>query len=111
MIRDDICYLVSENPDRHGVFDTPERTERMVYCQIRSISSAEFWRAHEAGIMPEIQFVLSDYMDYDGEKIVRYGEGENARYYSVIRTYVNGREIEITCEEAKAYVGEFNTGA
>lgn len=123
MIREDVCYLIKETPGSHGVFDQPKRKERMVYCAIRSVSSAEYWRAHEQGLEPEIVFVLSDYVEYEGERLIRYGDGDKARYYNVLRTYVNDawssygrqranrKEIEITCEEAKAYVGGSDSGA
>lgn len=107
MIRDDVCYLVAEDPEERGIFETKTRTERMVFCSVRSVGSSDFWRARTAGVDLTIVFVLSDFIDYHGEKLIRYGEGDAARYYGVVRTYVNdSREIEITCEEAKAYVGQ-----
>lgn len=100
MIRDDVCYLISESPSPHGLFDTVTRTERMVYCRVNSVGSAEFWRGKTAGVDLSIVFVLSDYLEYQGEKLIRWGD----RLYSVVRTYVNQNEIEISCEEAGAYV-------
>ena len=99
MIRDDVCYLVAEDPAERGIFETKTRTERMVFCSVRSVGSSDFWRARTAGVDLTLVFVLSDFIDYHGEKIIRYD--------GVVRTYVNdSREIEITCEEAKAYVGQ-----
>ena len=100
MIRDDVCYLITENPSGHGVFDTPSRTERMVYCTVRSVYSADYWRAQEQGLDPQIVFVLSDYGDYNGERLIKY----DSRYWRVVRTYVDNRAIELTCEQAEAYV-------
>ena len=97
MIRDDVCYLVTETPSPHGVFDEVTKTERMVFCLVNSVSSADYWRAQTAGVDLSVVFVLSDYREYDGEKLIRCGD----RYYSVVRTYVNQNEIEISCEEAK----------
>ena len=102
MIRDDVCYLIAESPSPHGLFDAVTRTERMVYCRVNSVSSADFWRGKTAGVDLAIVFVLSDYLEYQGEKLIRWGD----RYYSVIRTYVNQNEIEISCEEAKVNVGD-----
>lgn len=99
MIRDDVCYLIKEEPSPHGLFDQKTRTERMVYCRVNSVTSADYWRAQTAGVDLSVVFILSDYLEYDGEKLIRWGE----RYYSVVRTYVNQNEIEISCEEAKAY--------
>lgn len=103
MIRADVIYLLAENPGTHGVFDKPTYTERMVYCTVRSVGMSEFYRAHEQGLEPSIVFVLTDYADYNGERLIRWGEKDKARYFSVIRTYIDGQSIEITCEEAKAY--------
>lgn len=100
MIRADVIYLLSENPGSHGVFDTPTYTERIVYCTVRSVGMTEFYRAHEQGLEPSIVFVLTDAADYEGERLIRWGDV----YYKVIRTYVDGLAIEITCEEAEAYV-------
>lgn len=102
MVRADVCYLVAETPGTHGLFDTPEKAERMVYCAVRSVSSADFWRAYEVGVTPTIVFDLAVPEEYQGERIIRHG----AKYYRVIRTYDNGKTLEITCEEALAYDGQ-----
>ena len=53
----------------------------------------EFYQAAATGLKPEIKFVLTDYLDYEGEKLVRYEDG----VYHVLRTYRNGQELELTC--------------
>lgn len=103
MIRADVIYLITETPGTHGVFDHNVYTERMVYCTVRSVGMSEWYRANEQGLRPSIVFVLADYSDYDGERLVRWGENEDARYYRIIRTYVDGLSIELTCEEAEVY--------
>lgn len=103
MIRDDICYLISDSPQPRGIYDAKEQTERMVYCRLRSVSSADYWRARSVGLAPEAVFILSDFREYKGEKLIRYGEGEDAKLYEVMRTYVNGAEIEITVQSAREY--------
>ena len=105
MICDDVIYLIDENPTPGGVFDTRTRTEKMVYCSVRSVSRSDFYRAAAAGLNPQKVFVLSDLIDYDGQMLIRHGEGENAKYYHVLRTYAAGRQLEITVEAAKAYDG------
>ena len=105
MIRDDVCYLVTESPNDRGLFAPAELTERMVYCRVESVTSADFWRAQTAGVDLSIVFVLSDFLEYQGEKLIRHGD----KYYNVIRTYVNGREIEISCEENRRYVVQTQT--
>lgn len=74
-------------------------TERPVFAKLMSITQSEFYQAQAAGLKPEVKFALKDYLDYRNEKIVKYkpynGETEE---YSVIRTYRNNNELEITCK-------------
>jgi hypothetical protein len=42
--------------------------------------------------------VLEDYLDYNGETLVKYG----ADLYRVIRTYRTGQELELTVGRASA---------
>lgn len=99
-MRADVIYLIDETPGTHGYFDKPTYSERMVYCTVRSVGMQEFYRAHEQGLEPSIVFELTDYSDYSGERLVRWGENDDARYFRVVRTYVDGLHIELTCEEA-----------
>lgn len=96
MINCDVIYLISEDPAAHGIFDPPAETARMVFCEVRSVSRYEFWRAKENGATPTFVFRLSDRLEYQGEKILTY-QGER---YRVVRTYVDGYAIEITAEPA-----------
>lgn len=100
MIRDDVCYLISESPDDRGLFDPAALTERRVFCRVESVTSADFWRAQTAGVDLSLVFVLSDFLEYKGEKLLRHGD----IYYNIIRTYVTGREIELSCEVNRRYV-------
>lgn len=92
MIRADVITLLSEEP--HGVFDqnTPQETD--VFAEIRSVRQKEFYLALNEGIQPTYVFVLTDYADYDDQKLIRY----NDELYDVVRTYtpVDGQTIEIT---------------
>lgn len=92
----DVITLVGENPAAHGVFDNYTPTSRQVFCSVRSVGMSEAYQAMSNGLHPQFVFVLSDYGDYEGEKIVLYN---NVRY-RVIRTYRNNQSIELTCEEA-----------
>ena len=96
MICDSVLYLVSEDPGAHGVFNKPEETQRMVYCQVMSVSKTEYYRALEQDLHPQWIFKLADYHEYDGEKICVY---EGVRY-RVYRTYYDGSSVELTVEEA-----------
>lgn len=97
MIRDDVLYLVAENPAAHGVFDEPVETQRMVYCTVSSVGRNEYYRAREYNLEPSLVFILSDFIEYQGEKIAVF----HGKRYQIIRTYVSGSSVELTCEEAK----------
>ena len=96
MIRAEVISLVAETPADHGVFETRTESTRDVFAEIRSVGYTEFYTAKSAGIEPSIVFVLTDYMEYGGEKIVLFDD----KRYRVVRTYTNGQTIELTCEEA-----------
>lgn len=96
MVRATTITLLRENPEAHGVFDTPTETPVEVFAEVRSVTSSEYYRALSAGIEPELVFVLTDYADYNGEKVFLY-EGVRWR---VIRTYTRNMSIEITAGRA-----------
>lgn len=96
MIRAEVISLVSETPEAHGVFTTISETSRDVFAEIRSVGYNEFYAAKSAGIEPSIVFVLQDYMEYNGEKVVLF----DSKRFRVVRTYTNGQTIELTCEVA-----------
>lgn len=96
MIFRDVISLIAENPAAHGVFDQTTETPKQVYCSVKSVGMNEAYQAMSNGLHPQFVFVLSDYADYNGEKIVTY----NGKRYQVIRTYRNNQSIELTCEEA-----------
>ncbi len=85
----EITFL-SELP--HGVFESNTPTERTVFAELKSVGMKEFYLALNDGIEPENVFHLTDYADYDGEKIFRY----NGEIWDVIRTYIKGQGIDIT---------------
>lgn len=96
MNKPDVIYLVDESPAAHGVFDPDTETKSMRFAVIKSVGYNEFYAAKSAGVNPSIIFVLSDYADYDGQKIIEH----NNKRYRVVRTYCVNQRIEITCEEA-----------
>ena len=71
---------------------------REVFCGLRSVGHAEFYEAHATEYRPELKFVLADYLDYNGETLVKY----NGVLYRVIRTYRAGQELELTVGRASA---------
>lgn len=70
-------------------------TSRTVYCNVRSISRAEWKDAGEMGFKPELQVTMFLY-DYEGEKIAEL----NGKRYGVYRTYQSSTdEIELYLED------------
>jgi len=70
-------------------------TRTNILCAVKSIGRNEFYAAAQAGLKPEITFVIHSY-EYNGEKKVEF-EGEK---YKVIRTYMKDfEEMELICEK------------
>lgn len=74
--------------------------EKQVWCKVLSIGQNEFYQGGAKGYKPEIKFVIEDYLDYEGQEVISYKEFGQAepKYYSVIRTYRAGKQLEITCK-------------
>ena len=71
---------------------------REVFAGLRSVGHSEFYEAYATDFRPEMKFVLADYLEYEGEMLVKYG----ADLYRVIRTYRTGQELELTVARASA---------
>ena len=78
-----------------------EESYQEVLCEVLSIGQKEFYAAHGTDFHPELKIKMTDYLDYNGEKLVDY---EGLRY-RVIRTYRVGTALEITLERASAEDG------
>lgn len=91
----DVLTLIGEQPKKRGVTDKPKETGRTVFCTVRSVGLNEAYQAMANGLQPQFVFVLSDFADYDGEKICEY----NGKRYRIVRTYRNNQSIELTVEE------------
>lgn len=101
MYNDVIFLIKKENVvDEYGDIQSVE-SERMVFAEVKSIGQNEFYQAQANGFRPEIKFILSDFLEYKDEPIIRYtpyGANES-EYYSVIRTYRNDYQLELTCRK------------
>jgi SPP1 family predicted phage head-tail adaptor len=89
-------YLVHEMEcDKEDEYGNPviDRILQQRFANLKSISQTEFYQAQTNDYKPELKFELADCLDYAGEEKVIY-EGF---IYKVLRTFVNGRKIEITC--------------
>lgn len=69
-----------------------------VLADLNSIGYKEFYEARATELRPELKFTLTDYLDYEGETLVKHG----ADLYRVIRTYRDGQKLEITVGKASA---------
>lgn len=88
MDRSELIYLVKEvkTKDNLGVYHT-EPVKRRVFCNVSSISAAEFFDGGRAGLNPAFRMSLF-YADYDGEQILEY-KGKN---YAIYRTFLKGTD-------------------
>lgn len=96
----EIAYLIQQTQgvDEYGDPVITE-TSREVFCGEVSVGQSEFYQAHAVGLKPEIKLKLTDYLDYNGEELLRYtpkGQTE-AQLFRVLRTYRVGQELELVC--------------
>lgn len=96
---EDIAVLITEGTPTYDAEgnEIQTRTERQVFVREESVSRSEFYNAAQAGLRPEVILILSEYIDYNGERLVKYHNKE----YSIIRTYraPDENELELTLEE------------
>ena len=83
MDRSEVITLVStvKTQDEYGVWRTTP-TQKDVFCQVDSVTRAEFFEAGRNGLNPEFRFTLFA-GDYNGEQTVIY----KGLSYAVYRTY------------------------
>ena len=89
MDRSDVIKLISMNrtQDEYGRWvATPIAKE--VFCQVDSITRAEFFDGGRNGLNPEFKFTMF-FGDYNGESVVEYA----GNTYSVYRTYLRRTDI------------------
>lgn len=84
MDRSDVITLIKRTraQDEYGVWRDNVETQRDVFCQVESITRAEFYAGGQINMKPEYMFRVF-YADYDGETIVQY----KGVVYSVYRTH------------------------
>lgn len=101
MNRTDILYLVSSSytKDEYGV-NVPVKTLRKVYCDVRSVSSAEFFQGGAQGLKPDLRFDMSVF-DYNDEEECVYKD----KAYSIYRTYRGTNDtIELYTEKKQGVI-------
>jgi hypothetical protein len=72
----------TRSQDATGVWRDGEETKREIFCQVDSVSRAEFFAAGQSGLWPEYRFTVF-FGDYQGETRLLY----NGARYAVYRTY------------------------
>lgn len=95
MDRSDVISLVSSEKSQNdfGVWVETE-TSRDVFCQVDSVTGAEFFEGGRNGLNPEFRFKMFS-GDYNGERDVIY----RGNQYAVYRTYTaRNDEIELYVE-------------
>lgn len=90
MDRSDVIYLLKSvrAQNEYGVW-VESQESREVFCQVGSVTRAEFFEGGRNGLNPEFRMTMF-YADYEGERDVMY----HGKAYSVYRTY-HGRNDEI----------------
>lgn len=80
---DAVCTLISKTytQDESG-FPVATDTTYETFCQVGSVTRAEFFNAGKAGMTPEYVFTINA-VEYDGQPEVEY-EGKR---YTIYRTY------------------------
>lgn len=98
---DSIITLISEETavDEYGD-QIKTQSERRVFAELKSIGQSEFYQAQAVGLKPEIKFVLSDCLEYRGEKKLKFQDfGEDCEQeYTVLRTYRQNNLLELVCK-------------
>lgn len=91
-MQNDVITLVSRTYTQDAYGDSvASETSREVFAEVRSVGMREKYEALQAGLDPELTFVLADYYDYNNEPVVVYQDER----YRVIRTYRKDISIEI----------------
>lgn len=99
---DEMIKLVSNTSTTDEYGDTVKTsTVKEIPAEKKSIGQTEFYQAQSGGFKVDVKFKIEDYLDYSGEKIIKYqgfGDTEES-IYEVKRTYRDGNQLEITCSK------------
>ena len=83
MDRSSVATLVKKAHTRDEYkIDRVITSERDVFCDITSVSAAEWFEGGRNGLNPEMRLTMFKY-DYDGEDVAKVGGTE----YTIYRTY------------------------
>lgn len=88
MFKEIINFIaVTETETDAGGF-SESKTSRQVFADRKSVKQNEFYQAAQAGLKPEIVFVIRR-IDYEDERLLSF----NGLEYSVIRTFETKDEM------------------
>ena len=108
MVRADVCELIAESPEAHGVFDAPTRTKRKVFCEVKSVGQQEAYQARATGLNPEYKLKLSHSFEYRGEKLVSF----RGITFAILRTWTDEKDgIELTIQRTEGNADVQPTGS
>lgn len=71
----------------YGVWEETQ-TSRDVFCQVESVTRAEFFEGGRNGLNPEFRMLMFS-GDYNGERLLMY----NGNTYSIYRTFIAKNDI------------------
>lgn len=71
----------------YGVWEETQ-TRRDVFCQVESVTRAEFFEGGRNGLNPEFRMSMFS-GDYNGERLLMY----NGNTYSIYRTFIAKNDI------------------
>lgn len=92
----DECLLVEKKEIINKDYNTPEYIDikKDVFCNVKSVKSSEFYKAHQSGFRAEKVFEVKK-IDFDDKYSKLIYDG---KVYYIIRTYeVDNESIELTC--------------
>lgn len=101
---DDVLVLIKNTgytTDAEGN-QIPAETRRTVFCQVSSVGRSEFYQAAQADMHPEYIFTISNFRDYQGEKLAEYTDWlgtEHVLYITRAYKIPDEDAIELTCQE------------
>lgn len=91
----DVVTLIADNPNAHGVHDTPAEIRTKVCCDVQSIGMSEMYTARSQGLSPEWRLVIPHAFDYAGQRRCVFRGVE----YDILRTYEGaGNAVELTIQ-------------
>ena len=106
MDRSDVIYLVKDTYTINSIGQrVPQKSARMVYCNISSVTGTEWFQGGQNGLKPEYRLTMFRH-DYENEEVVNIGgdligdEVTGGTFYTVYRTYERKNdELELYVEK------------